>query len=622
MRIGFRALAAVVLAASAADVVRAADEPVYSLPGIVVSASRIDAPAEEIGTAATVINRRQIEDSQTRAISDILRRVPGLAVNRSGPLGAVTQVRVRGAEANHAQVRIDGIEVGDPSSTNGFDFANLPAVDIARVSVLRGPQSALYGSDAMAGVIDIRTRRGAGPLSIEGFAEGGAFGTATGNVRLGAGNAQRDYALSVTGLRSSGIDIARSGTERDGYRNLTASFVGAVRPRDSVEIEAAARYTRSTVQSDGDNDYDGIIEDTDDESKGRFLYTRLGGTVALIEDRLTQKVEIAFTDTRREARAPGSRNLYEGDRLKLGTHAQLDLPMPGIAGVEHALVAGYEREEAGFNKSAYGVALDRTIVEHSAVGEYHLGLADRVFLSGAVRRDWNRHFGDATTWRATAAILAPEADARIHASYATGITDPTFDDLFGFDPTNFVGNPSLQPEKSRGYDVGVEFSLGGGRAIFDVTYFNANLEDEIVSIAVPLARCGVGALYCGSVDNRAANSRRRGVEFSLTAHPAPDVSVTGSYTYTRAKNRDGTEEVRRPRHLASLNGTYRFLNDRAVIDLGVDHNGDQKDYYFRSFAEGGADRRDAGLLHPGAPRRRLRSRRGRRALRTPGERAR
>ena len=583
MAIGFRILTAAALAAVSASAALAADESPRGQADIVVSASRIAAPAGEIGAAATVIDRRRIEDSQTRVASDILRRVPGLAVSRGGPVGALTQIRIRGAEANHTQVRIDGIEAGDPSSTNGFDFANLLAADIERVTVLRGPQSALYGSDAMAGVIDIRSRRGEGPFSIEGFAEGGAFATATGHVRLGAGDERRDYAVSVTGLRGGGINIARSGSEKDGYRNLTASFVGAVRPRDSVEIEAAARYTRSKVETDGDNDFNGIVEDTDDNSRGRFFYGRLGGSAELIEDRLTQKVEAALTDTRREPFISGSRHSYEGDRLKLGTQSILSFRTPGI---EHGFVAGYEREEAGFDKSAFGVDLDRAIVEHGAIGEYRVGLIDRVFLSGAARRDWNDYFGDATTWRATAAILAPEADARLHASYGTGITDPTFDDLFGFDPRSFVGNPSLRPEKSRSHDVGVELSLAGGRAVLDVTYFRATLEEEIVSTPVPAARCGPAAGYCGSVVNRAADSKRRGVEVSLTARPAPGLSLRGGYTYTRAKNHDGTEEIRRPRHLASLDATYRFLNDRAAVNLGIDHNGGQKDYYFRPFPQG------------------------------------
>ncbi len=561
MKYALRTVAAAGSAACLATAVQAAD--------VIVSASRIDVPAGEIGTAASVIDRRQIEDSQTRIASDLLRQIPGIAVSRFGPAGTLTQIRIRGAEANHTQVRIDGIEVSDPSSPgNEFDFANLLAADIGRVTVLRGPQSALYGSDAMAGVIDIRTRRGDGPFSIDGFVEGGSFGTAAGNVWLGAGDADRDYALSVTGLSSSGTNIARDGAqdgdEKDGYRNLTASFVGAVRPRDSVEIEAAARYTRSTVETDGFAN--GIVTDNDDDSRNRFFYGRLGGAAALIEDHLTQKVEIAFTDTRREPSFSGTPTLYKGDRLKLGTQSILSFRTPGTVGIEHAIVAGYEREEAGIDQSAFGVDLERTIVEHSAIGEYRIGLIDRVFLSGAARRDWNDRFGNATTWRATAAVLVPEADARIHGSYGTGITDPTFSDLFGFNPDTFVGNPSLEPEKSSSYDVGVELTLADGRAVLDVTYFHATLEDEIIPDN-------------GSVANSDADSKRHGVEVSLTARPMPGLSVTGSYTYTRSEE-DGDQEVRRPRHLASLNGSYRFLGDRVVVNLGIDYNGDQDDSCF------------------------------------------
>ncbi len=580
MTIDIRTLAAAVLAASVATTVRAADDPVRGQADIVVSASRIEVPAEEIGTAATVLDREQIEDSQTRVTSDILRQVPSVAVNRSGPVGTFTQIRIRGAEANQTHVRIDGIEVSDPASSNEFDFANLLATDIERVTVLRGAQSALYGSDALAGVIDIRTRRGEGPFSIEGFAEGGSFATTTGNVRLGAGNEHHDYALSVTGLRSDGINISQFGDEKDGYRNLSTSFVGAVRPRESVEIEAAARYTRFRLETD-DDDFaspatptQGLVIDTDDDSKGWFFYGRLGGAAELIEDKLTQKVEVAFTDTKREGFAAGTREvLRKGDRLKVGTQSLLSLRTPGIADAEHHFVAGYEYERARFDKSEFGVALERKIVEHSVIGEYRIGLIDRVFLSGAVRRDWNEFFDDAATWRVTAAILVPETEARIHGSYGTGVTDPTFDDLFGFDPDSFVGNPSLQPEESRSYDVGVEVSLASGRAVLDVTYFHATLENEIVPTFDP-------ATFLGSVVNLAADSKRRGVEVSLTARPMPGLSVTGSYTYTRSRDGTGSAEIRRPRDLVSLNGAYRFMNDRAMINLGIDYNGDQEDNRF------------------------------------------
>lgn len=584
-----RTIAAAALAASVImpaaqlageNAAREAEHTVRTSPEVVVSASRIEVPAEQIGTAATVLTRVQIEDSQTRIASDILRQVPGIAVNRSGPAGTLTQIRIRGAEANQIQVRIDGIEVSDPGSSNEFNFANLLAPDIERVTVLRGPQSALYGSDAMAGVIDIRTRRGEGPFSIQGFVEGGSFATATGGVRLGAGNQAHDYALSLTGLRSEGINISQFGSEKDGYRNLSASFVGAIRPSEAIEIDAALRYSRVRVDTD-DADFafpvtptQGLVIDTDDETEGRFFYGRLGGTLGLVDDVLEQKLEVAFTDTKRESFSAGTRETRrEGDRVKFGTQSHLSFKTPDFAGAEHKLVAGYEREEASFDKTEFGVSFARTVVEHGFIGEYRLGLWDRLFLSGAVRRDKNEFFDNATTWRATAAVLVPEINARLHASYGTGVTDPTFDDLFGFNPGTFVGNPSLQPETSKSYDFGVEISLAEDRWVLDVTYFNADLENEIVSTFDPVT-------FLSSVANLAADSKRQGLEVSLTARPMQGLSLTGSYSYTLSEDGSGSQEIRRPRHVASLNGAYRFLQDRALVNLGIDYNGAQLDNRF------------------------------------------
>ena len=178
------------------------------LPDVLVTASRVPVGAARVGSAITLIDRAEIERRGDLFVSDLLRDVPGVAVNRAGPMGALTQIRLRGAESNHTLVLIDGIEVNDPAASSEFDFAHLMSADVERIEILRGPQSALWGADAIGGVINIITRRGAGPAHGSASVEGGSFGTVRATASLLGGGSAYDYAFNIAGLRTRGTSIA------------------------------------------------------------------------------------------------------------------------------------------------------------------------------------------------------------------------------------------------------------------------------------------------------------------------------------------------------------------------------------------------------------------------------
>ncbi|MFJ5489247.1 TonB-dependent receptor [Hansschlegelia beijingensis] len=177
------ALSATLISPAAAQA--EASDDAAQLEEISVTANRIEGPQAAIGSAVSSISRKELEQRQIRVVSDALRELPGVAVNRTGPIGAATAVRIRGAEANQTLVLIDGIRMNDPGASAEFDFANLLNLEVERIDVLRGPQSALYGSDAIGGVVNIVTRRGEpGPTRLRASIEGGSFGTATGTLPL------------------------------------------------------------------------------------------------------------------------------------------------------------------------------------------------------------------------------------------------------------------------------------------------------------------------------------------------------------------------------------------------------------------------------------------------------
>ena len=228
----------------------AADEAIEQLPEIVVSASRVPQQAKAVGSSVTVITAEEIERKQARVVSDLLRQVPGVAVHRSGTMGTLTAVRIRGSEHGHTLVIIDGVKVNDPSNSGAtFDFADLLAADIERIEILRGPQSGLYGSDAIGGVINIITKRGRGPATASLTVEGGSFRTGNISAGLRGGGDGYHFSLGGTGFRTSGISVA-SGAEKDGYRNQTYNAKVGADLIENLDLELFGRYVKSRVETD------------------------------------------------------------------------------------------------------------------------------------------------------------------------------------------------------------------------------------------------------------------------------------------------------------------------------------------------------------------------------------
>ncbi|MGH8222257.1 MAG: TonB-dependent receptor, partial [Woeseiaceae bacterium] len=204
---------AVLCAPSGAGAEIPASEPTDN---IIVTASRAPLAQAEVGSATTVIDRAQIDARQARYVTDLLRSVPGFAVSRSGPNGAQTQVRVRGAEANHVLVLIDGVRANDPASGDEFRWEYLSTSDIERIEIVRGPQSSLWGSDAVAAVVHVITRSGEKRYGISAYAEGGSQDTVNAALRGSTGRDRWNLGFDIERLDSGGSNIARSGTEADG----------------------------------------------------------------------------------------------------------------------------------------------------------------------------------------------------------------------------------------------------------------------------------------------------------------------------------------------------------------------------------------------------------------------
>ena len=553
----------------------AADETVERLPEIVVSASRTPLEARAAGSAVTVITAEELESKQVRVVSDVLRDVPGLAVNRTGAVGAITQVRIRGAEANHTLVLIDGVEVNDPSGAgSGFDFADLLAADVERIEVLRGPQSALYGSDAIGGVVNVITRKGRGPAATSLRLEGGSFGS--GEVSAGIRGAGDRYHLSLggTGFRTSGVSIAPgAGTkpEKDGYRNHGWRARLGVDLLEDLEVELLGRYVRSKVETDPTGDVDGfsIPVDGDDETRATQWSGRARVTYGLLDGAWEHTLGAGSSRKKWDTFAAGSRTYgAEGRRSRLDYQTSVFFDTATFADAAHSFTFLAEREKDSQTSGGSFGGSHSDVTNYGYTGEYRVGMWERLFLSGGVRYDDNDLFEDATTFRVTGAYLHDETGTRLHGSYGTGVKNPTLFELFGY-ADGFVPNSKLKPESSKGWDAGVEQGLFEDRLSVDVTYFDNRIEDMIV---------GAG----NSADNLDGASETNGVEVTVEAAVTETLTFTGSYTYTHTRGADGKALTRRARHLASAHLAWDVLDGRAILGLGVRYNGEQQDDRFHS----------------------------------------
>ena len=525
---------------------------------ITVTASREPLPAALAGTALTIIDRPTITALSLPLVKDYLTLSPSGSVSQSGPPRAQTQVRIRGAEANHTLTFIDGIDVTDPASSGEFRYETLLAAGVERIEVLRGPQSALWGSQAVGGVITITTRDDSG---VYGEAEGGSLGT----FRAGAGggvalNSSTQLSGSVSALTSQGYDIANTGKniaatggDNDGYDNITAHVKLRSVPSASTDVLLVARYATSNSQFDG-FDYDaGVPQDEAFATRSKQLALRAEAGIALLDGRWTQRVSGFFTDTANINRTAGAfTNRSDGGRTTLRYQTSLTID---TGSARHRVTAALEHDRERFDSAdADTLAFSnqsRSRLQTSVVGEYRLDIGDWLGGGVAVRHDWNNRFADTTTVRATAAVR-PGAGFALHGAYATGVADPTFFDLFGFFPGFFVGNPNLSPERSRNWEVGAGWSnaaLG-----LDVTWYDATLDNEIVSTFD-------SKTFLSGVANASGRSRRKGLEVTASTTPVTGLRFAASYALLDANEQRvaaglALREVRRPRHSGSLTAAY------------------------------------------------------------------
>lgn len=558
----------------------ATDKASNAVDRIVVIAQSQPTPMEEIGASVTVVDLEAIQNRQHLNISDLLRDVPGLAVSQSGNVGSLTNVRIRGAESDQVLVFVDGVESNDPGQDNTTAFASISTFDVERIEVLRGASSALYGSEAVGGVINMITKSGRPGLQMEAEAQGGSFDSYVLGAAVGGGTEKAVGRLSVQYHDTDGVNASLTGAETETFENLTVNGKFRIEPNDLFNVEGSLRYVDTEGGQDDFNAVSlipnraGIYSDASNFNTQKELSGRLKGELVLFDGAWTHGLEASVLESENNSIA-GADSSFPGEFPTDGQRWKYQYKSTGqfdTGAVSHRVTGAAEYENSEF-KASNNVTVDDEQV--SLIGEYHLGVAEKAFVTFGVRQDYNDLFDNATTYRVSTSVPIAKTGTRFHSSYGTGIVNPTFRELFN--PSfQFQPNPNLQPQKAKSFDFGVEQTLFNGRLGFDVTYFRAVLDEEI-----NFAFQG-GAFVPFNEDGK---SHRQGVEVSATAQVTDNFTLDASYSWTESQDSDGFWEIRRPRHMGSVNATYSFMEDRGVVDLGVNYNGVQRDVFFNTFFE-------------------------------------
>jgi outer membrane receptor protein involved in Fe transport len=593
---------------------------------VVVSASLGGALVPEIGSSVSVISQQDIDDRQAQNLLEVIRGIPGIEVQQTGRRGGLTSIFIRGGEPKYNAIMVDGIPMNDFGGD--FDMASMPADGIERVEVTRGPQSALYGSNAVAGVINIISQRGEGAPRFTALAEGGSNSTRRFTV---GGNGLSDglsWSFNVSRLDSDGV------VANDDYRNQSAFLSLGYRKNSQrqVDFHFYGNANRAGLPGPYGSDPNGYVDHRiDTESRGR--QNQFGYQISYVEQLLSRvrqitTIDLATNDFSNHDVAWGD-SFSENLRGVFNTRSEINIS------TRDSLAAGFEfnREQIRntYVSDSNGLPFLIPRISFAYFAENRWNPLGRLYLNTGIRIDnLHTHAMPADYWgsrpnipatsitkinpRISAAYIPRESGSdtmlggtRIHGSFGTGIRPPSGTELIST-------NPSLKPEKNISFDAGIEQKFFVSRAIVDLTYFYNRFEDQIVTLGGSLNN-----LSSYTTDNL-KNSKAQGLELSVRVHPLSSLELSGEYTFLDSEilALDGTsiakapfvlgqQLIRRPRHSGSYSLTWRYRKltlDTTAYIRGITIDLDPKNGTFACssgkpcfFDNPGYARADAGISY-------------------------
>ena len=519
-----------------------------SVDMVVVTATRTEQPAAKTGESTSVLDGNTLRTLQTVSLTDALALTPGIVVDQNGGLGQPTTISIRGAETGQTLVLIDGVRINDPSNTDGGAiFGDVLANNIDRVEILRGPQSTLYGSDAIGGVVNIITKRGGdSPFALTASAEGGSFDSYRFNTAANGSAGDFDYGVAANYVHSNGIsaadsrvfdpDTGKNNSETDGYGNL--GLTGNMRWHilDNVSLDLRSYYTTARADFDDDSGFTPPYPpyDSGAYNKNRLWSGYAGVNVDLFGGMFHNRFaamatssDRSFYDSYYDFGVPMEDADDKGNSTRFEYQGTLDISPDDQA------VFGAESEHTSFKGVSTYSDDHGSATINSLYGQYQKTLFEALTLTGGVRYDDHSQFGSHTSWKAAGAYDFGEGTV-LHANYGTGFKAPSLYELY----STYYGNPTLKPETSHGWEVGVDQKLLGDRLQGGVTYFERRTSNLID--------------FAGSAYFNVAKTDAKGVETQIAASVTDTLTLSANYTYLDAEDlTTGLDLERRPHNTFS-----------------------------------------------------------------------
>ena len=517
--------------AHGADAETARDTDQAHIDTILVTGTRIEQTTTETGSTVRVIDAAEIEALGFSHALDAIAGAPGVTVNQNGTFGGSATVRIRGASSDQTLVLIDGVAVNDASAPGGgFDFARLDTENIERIEILSGPQSTLWGTDAIGGVVAITTRRPGAGLGGNLFAQGGSYGAVRGGASLGNAGSAGDYRLAATRLNSDGLsraDADNGNSEDDGLESLTLSARGGLNLPGGVRLDGSLLWNDSEAEFDSFLfGAEGNVADGDELSATEELSGHLALQAPLLDGRLDNLLLVGRAEIDRRNFSDGSPSFAaRGERTLIRYQGTLAID------ARNTLAVGAEREESTANQS------DSSL--NGLFALYAWQPIEALTLSGGVRSDDPENFASETTAR-IAAAYRPAPGVTLRGSWGQGFKAPTIFQTTFFCCGATSANEALKPERSEGFDIGAEWRSSSGRAHLGLTVFRQDTRDLIdFSFAV------------GGYQN-IEKVQSRGIEVTAGWNFTESLALAADYAYIKATEGDGAALSRLPRHSGDL----------------------------------------------------------------------
>lgn len=520
-------------------------EEKVKLDEVVVTAARIQESIEETTSDVIVIRDDEIKKMNVQFIPDVLRKVPDLNLVQNGGPGKAAAVLLRGGSSAHTLIMIDGVKVNS-TTTGSFDFSGINVDDIERIEIVKGPQSTIYGSEAMVGVINIITKKGEGKPKVDVSVESGSFGTYKPSVTVSGGNKQLDYRLTGTYFYTDGISVAKQGTEKDGYKNASFSGKFGLRSSEKFELEFTGKYYYDRSELDDFNSFAGQAVDNLNYVQHGHHYMLSGKGKLYLSNVWEQILTMSTASDSLKFRDPEITFNNADISTSIDTiDWQHNLYISDL----YALTAGAEyRKEKGENKGQF----DRTIENKALYLNNKLKLLkeDLVFNAG-LRYDDHETFGNKTTYRVGVVYNIKPAELRIKGSYGTGFRSPNFNELFW--PADPIwgggGNPNLKPEKTNSWEAGIEKGFLNEKVMLSATYFDQKYDD----------------LISGWPPVNIAKAEIKGIEVDATLKVTGNINIKAGYTYLDTEDKaTGQNLPLRPNDKLNLSAEFS-TKDMSVI---------------------------------------------------------